>query len=202
MGLLLALAGAITFSGKAIIVKLSYRYGVDAVTVIMVRMLWSLPMFVALAWWASRSTHAQANPLQWRDAPIIIALGVLGYSFKWNMGWMHDMLEYMVLDPIYRRYHHNLLTFSMMYTYSENYMLAFSHDEVVHLKKSMLSKMPGDDWQKFANLRVLAGFMFGHPGKKLNFMGAEFGQWHEWNHDFSLDWHLLEYPMTRWPQNL
>jgi 1,4-alpha-glucan branching enzyme len=121
------------------------------------------------------------------------ALGGLGFSFKWNMGWMHDMLEYMVLDPIYRRYHHNLLTFSMMYTYSENYMLAFSHDEVVHLKKSMLSKMPGDDWQKFANLRVLAGFMFGHPGKKLNFMGAEFGQWHEWNHDFSLDWHLLEF---------
>ena len=134
------------------------------------------------------------------------AVGGLGFDFKWNMGWMHDMLEYMSLDPVYRRYHHNQITFSLMYAYSERFVLPFSHDEVVHLKKSMLSKMPGDAWQMFANLRALYGYMFGHPGKKLMFMGDEFGQWGEWNHDFGLDWHLTNDPMhaglQRWVRDL
>ena len=134
------------------------------------------------------------------------AVGGLGFDFKWNMGWMHDMLEYMSMDPVYRRYHHNKITFSLMYAYSERFVLPFSHDEVVHLKKAMLSKMPGDVWQMFANLRALYGYMFGHPGKKLMFMGDEFGQWREWNHDFSLDWDLTNHPMhaglQRWVRDL
>ena len=134
------------------------------------------------------------------------AVGGLGFDFKWNMGWMHDMLEYMSLDPVYRRYHHNQITFSLMYAYSERFVLPFSHDEVVHLKRAMLSKMPGDVWRMFANLRALYGYMFGHPGKKLMFMGDEFGQWREWNHDFSLDWHLTNDPMhaglQRWVRDL
>ena len=132
--------------------------------------------------------------------------GGLGFGFKWNMGWMHDMLNYMSYDPIYRNYHHNLITFSMLYAFSENFVLPFSHDEVVHGKSSMIGKMPGDEWQKFANLRALYGFMYGHPGKKLLFMGSEFGQWNEWNHDISLDWHLLEFPfhsgMQQWVRDL
>jgi 1,4-alpha-glucan branching enzyme len=119
--------------------------------------------------------------------------GGLGFHLKWNMGWMHDMLEYAQSDPLFRPGVHNKLTFSMMYAYSENYVLAFSHDEVVHLKKSMLAKMPGDDWKKAANLRLLYGFMFGHPGKKLLFMGQEFGQWTEWNHDVGLPWDAVEH---------
>ena len=121
-------------------------------------------------------------------------VGGLGFGMKWDMGWMHDTLDYFARDPLYRKYHHDRLTFRMLYAFSENFVLSLSHDEVVHGKSSLLGKMPGDDWQKFANLRLLYAFMFTQPGKKLIFMGDEIGQWREWDHDKSLDWHLLQYP--------
>ncbi len=133
-------------------------------------------------------------------------VGGLGFGLKWNMGWMHDTLAYFSQDPIYRKYHHDQLTFSIWYAFSENFLLPLSHDEVVFGKGSLIRRMPGDDWQKFANLRLLFGYMYGHPGKKLLFMGDEFGQWDEWYHEKSLDWHLLDYPYhqgaQRWVKDL
>lgn len=133
-------------------------------------------------------------------------IGGLGFGLKWDMGWMHDMLSYMCKEPIHRKYHHNLLTFRMLYACHENFVLSLSHDEVVHGKGSLLAKMPGDIWQKFANLRLLYAYMYGQTGKKLLFMGGEFGQWDEWYHEKSLDWHLLEYPthagIERWVSDL
>ncbi len=129
-------------------------------------------------------------------------VGGLGFSMKWNMGWMHDTLVYMSQDPIYRHYHHDQLTFGLLYAFSENFVLPFSHDEVVHGKSSMIYKMPGDEWQRFANLRALYSYMFTYPGKKLLFMGCEFAQGSEWNFDAPLDWHLLDYPNHRGVQTV
>jgi 1,4-alpha-glucan branching enzyme len=133
-------------------------------------------------------------------------IGGLGFGMKWDMGWMHDTLGYMSRDPIHRRHHHGELTFRMVYAFSENFMLPLSHDEVVYGKGSLLGKMPGDDWQKFANLRLLLGYMYMQPGKKLLFMGGEIGQWSEWNHDGSIEWHLLDYAphksLQRWVRDL
>jgi 1,4-alpha-glucan branching enzyme len=143
------------------------------------------------------------------DWPMVsrpIYVGGLGFGLKWDMGWMHDTLKYLAVDPVFRRYHHNTLTFRMLYAFQENFLLPLSHDEVVYGKGSLLTKMPGDDWQKFANLRLLMGYMYGQPGKKLLFMGGEFGQWSEWYHEASLDWHLLGEPrhaaLQRWVEDL
>jgi 1,4-alpha-glucan branching enzyme len=135
-----------------------------------------------------------------------VYVGGLGFGLKWDMGWMHDTLEYMSTDPVYRKYDHNKLTFRMMYAFFENFMLPLSHDEVVYGKGSLLRKMPGDDWQKFANLRLLLGYMYAQPGKKLLFMGDELGQWDEWYHEMSLSWHLLDVPLHlslhRWVEEI
>ena len=128
-------------------------------------------------------------------------VGGLGFGLKWDMGWMHDTLSYFQHEPIHRQYHHNMLTFRMLYGFTENFVLPLSHDEVVHGKGSLLNKMPGDEWQKFANLRLLFAYMFAQPGKKLIFMGGEFGQSSEWSHDRALDWWLLQYPVHRGAQS-
>jgi len=133
-------------------------------------------------------------------------LGGLGFGLKWNMGWMHDTLKYFRTDPVFRKYHHHALTFSIWYAWTENFVLPLSHDEVVYGKGSLIGKMPGDEWQQFANLRLLYGYMWGHPGKKLLFMGGEFGQRREWQHDESLEWYVLQYPLhagvQRWVREL
>jgi len=142
----------------------------------------------------------------WPGVTRPVHLGGLGFTYKWNMGWMHDMLDYTAHDPIHRKWHHNRITFSMMYAYSERFVLPFSHDEVVHGKRSLVDKMPGDVWQRHATLRALYGYMFVHPGKKLLFMGDEIGQWREWNHDWQLDWPLLgdarHAGLQRWVRDL
>jgi 1,4-alpha-glucan branching enzyme len=133
-------------------------------------------------------------------------IGGLGFGMKWDMGWMHDTLLYMSKDPVHREFHHNQLTFRMLYAFHENFILPLSHDEVVHGKGALLGKMPGDAWQKFANLRLLYGYMFAQPGKKLLFMGGEIGQWREWSHEESLEWHLLQFGphrgLKQWVENL
>jgi 1,4-alpha-glucan branching enzyme len=129
----------------------------------------------------------------WPSVSRPVYLGGLGFTLKWNMGWMHDMLSFMEQDPIHRKFHFGQLTFALLYAFHENFVLPFSHDEVVHMKRSMLDKMPGDLWKKFANLRLLYSYMYAHPGKKLLFMGGEIAQWEEWNHDASLQWHLLQW---------
>jgi 1,4-alpha-glucan branching enzyme len=142
----------------------------------------------------------------WPGVSRPVYLGGLGFGLKWNMGWMHDTLKYFQTDPLFRRYEHNKLTFGLLYAFAENFTLPLSHDEVVHGKGSLLGKMPGDEWQQFANLRLLTGYMWAHPGKKLLFMGGEFGQKREWTHEQSLEWHVLQYShhagMRRWIQDL
>ena len=142
----------------------------------------------------------------WPGVTRPVHLGGLGFTYKWNMGWMHDMLDYTKEDPVHRKWHHNKITFSMIYAYSEAFILPFSHDEVVHGKRSMLDKMPGDMWRKHANLRALYGYMFVHPGKKLMFMGSEIGQWREWNHDWQVEWETVGDPrhagLQRWVRDL
>ncbi len=150
----------------------------------------------------TETVHAEApgcvtiaeESTSWTGVTTPVNRGGLGFTFKWNMGWMHDTLDYFSHDPVHRRFHHDQLTFAMLYEYSERFIMPLSHDEMVHLKGSLLSKMPGDEWQKLANLRLLLAYMFTRPGKKLLFMGTELAPWTEWNHDVSLDWHLRDQP--------
>ncbi len=162
----------------------------------------------------NRDTYAQHPDVQtvaeestaWPMVSRPLYVGGLGFGMKWDMGWMHDTLDYMSHEPVFRKYHHNQLTFRSVYAWSENFVLPLSHDEVVHGKRSLLGRMPGDEWQRFANLRLLFGYMYMLTGKKLLFMGGEIGQWREWNHDSSLDWHLADLPphagLQRWVRDL
>ena len=149
-----------------------------------------------------QATTAAEESTAWPQVSRPVEYGGLGFGYKWNMGWMHDTLNYISKDPIHRKFHHGDILFGLHYAFSENFILPLSHDEVVHGKRSILGRMPGDDWQRFANLRAYYSFMFGHPGKKLMFMGCEFGQEREWAHDHSLDWHLLEQKKYAGIQNL
>ena len=149
----------------------------------------------------SATSYAEESTA-WPGVSRPTSAGGLGFTYKWNMGWMNDTLSYMSEDPVHRKYHHDKMTFGLVYAFDENFVLPLSHDEVVHGKRSLLGRMPGDEWQRFANLRAYYGFMFGHPGKKLLFMGAEIAQLKEWNHDQSLDWHLLQQPLHQGVQTL
>jgi 1,4-alpha-glucan branching enzyme len=149
-----------------------------------------------------RATSYAEESTAWPGVSRPTDAGGLGFTYKWNMGWMNDTLSYMSEDPVHRKYHHDKMTFGLVYAFDENFVLPLSHDEVVHGKRSLLGRMPGDDWQRFANLRAYYGFMYAHPGKKLLFMGAEIAQEREWNHDASLDWHLLEQPKHKGVQTL
>jgi len=149
-----------------------------------------------------KATSYAEESTAWPGVSRPTSAGGLGFTYKWNMGWMNDTLAYMGEDPIHRKYHHDKMTFGLVYAFNENFVLPLSHDEVVHGKRSLLGRMPGDEWQRFANLRAYYGFMYGHPGKKLLFMGGEIAQQREWNHDQSLDWHLLDQPLNLGVQNL
>lgn len=166
------------------------RENIDAITLLRRLNESVYQMFPGVQTIAEEST---AWPMVSRPAYV----GGLGFGMKWMMGWMHDTLKYFSTDPVYRKYHYNQLTFGLVYAFSENFVLPLSHDEVVYGKGSLIGKMPGDEWQRFANLRLLFGFMFGHPGKKHLFMGGEFGQVREWSHEESLEWHVLEFPFHR-----
>jgi 1,4-alpha-glucan branching enzyme len=149
-----------------------------------------------------KATSYAEESTAWPGVSRPTSVGGLGFTYKWNMGWMNDTLAYMSEDPVHRKYHHDKMTFGLVYAFNENFVLPLSHDEVVHGKRSLLGRMPGDEWQRFANLRAYYGFMYGHPGKKLLFMGGEIAQQREWNHDQSLDWHLLNQPLHRGVQTL
>jgi 1,4-alpha-glucan branching enzyme len=149
-----------------------------------------------------KATTAAEESTAWPMVSRPVDVGGLGFGYKWNMGWMHDTLEYISKDPIYRKHHHGQILFGLHYAFFENFILPLSHDEVVHGKRSLLGRMPGDPWQRFANLRAYYGFMFGHPGKKLLFMGNEIAQEHEWSHDQTIDWNLLDKPAHKGIQTL